>query len=695
MFCLGWCRAWTLIFFNKGVRNALETLLKVLTRLGPLAGLMVSFFLIHFFVFQSMAVGEAASNGWGTGSNANISDALYDLFCLLTTVNHPDTMMWLVDIKPIAFFVIMSYMFFTSIIGLNLLLGIVYGEYVSILNEDLEGEASLRAQMVMTAFEIYTANQDEADAHMTTVDLKAVLEEVVKGDNTMSGEGDENYVEMIVRMIDGKSERGAKTSTQDDRIDREDMHEVVVLFNAPFKFMSANKPARRFKDAIRALENQDDIDAMNELPIDKWCASHPKFYYYVFEQGAGAKCCGLGSLNPWNDKSILVQLRNQWFFFYILFCVFNVADETYDSGALVLLFISGSIQIFYVGIKFVAEIRPWQPYHFFNPIGQDGPANLSNLGLAICLWAEFLTRCNDKDANGNTGCFKTGLQRSSGMATIVFTAAGKFFQVCNFVTETRSVAQLFTAVVRTLPTLGPHFGLFLAIYYGFSGMGIAFFCGMCKQSVLEGGPGYWGQNDTPTAVTQGNNQPANYVMQQAKATSSPWDQTMYGGNPYYYNLNYDGFPNAIASLYVVMIQNNWNVAADGPIEVTNGNFRWFFVVFTVAVAFVMINVLVGAIIDALSAVRDDMAMRDAGDKSDLQQSLESRLTTTVAPSGELYSENWECGDLQLHDELSFDAALTKSFADQSETGESKAMLVEKEATKAALLAELAELKMAK
>ena len=76
----------------------------------------------------------------------------------------------------------------------------------------------------------------------------------------------------------------------------------------------------------------------------------------------------------------------------------------------------------------------------------------------------------------------------------------------------------------------------------------------------------------------------------------------YGGNPYYYNLNYDGFPNAIASLYVVMIQNNWNVAADGPIQVTNGNFRWFFVIFTVSVAFVMINVLVGAIIDALSAV---------------------------------------------------------------------------------------------
>lgn len=197
-------------------------------------------------------------------------------------VNHPDTMMWLVDIKPIAFFVIMSYMFFTSIIGLNLLLGIVYGEYVSILNEDLEGEASLRAQMVMTAFEIYTANQDEANAYMCTTDLKEILAEVTKDDASVQGEGDANYIEMIVRMIDGKSERGASTSTQDNRIDREDMHEVVVLFNAPFRFMPANKPLRRFKDAIKAIEatmteggNNDAQQVRTRTPSDPMPLNRP------------------------------------------------------------------------------------------------------------------------------------------------------------------------------------------------------------------------------------------------------------------------------------------------------------------------------------------------------------------------------------------------------------------------------------
>ena len=37
----------------------------------------------------------------------------------------------------------------------------------------------------------------------------------------------------------------------------------------------------------------------------------------------------------------------------------------------------------------------------------------------------------------------------------------------------------------------------------------------------------------------------------------------------------------------------------------------------------------------------------------------------------------------------------QNFSDQSDTGEAKALLAEKEATKAALLAELAELKMKK
>lgn len=50
------------------------------------------------------------SNCSNFGEYGEIWDALWNLFGLLTTVNHPDVMMWLVDEKWTAFLVIISYM---------------------------------------------------------------------------------------------------------------------------------------------------------------------------------------------------------------------------------------------------------------------------------------------------------------------------------------------------------------------------------------------------------------------------------------------------------------------------------------------------------------------------------------------------------------------------------------------------------
>jgi hypothetical protein len=318
-------------------------------------------------------------------------------------------------------------------------------------------------------------------------------------------------------------------------------------------------------------------------------------------------------------------------------------------------------------------------------------ANYSSTSLFICLWCEWISRCSAMDGAGKSnGCMGPSLVSTTSMFTIAVTAVGKFSQVLAFVTETSSVQLLFRAVLQTLPTLGPHLGLFLAIYYGFAGMGMAFFCGLCKQSVLEGGPGWWGQSTAQRLL--GDNTPSNYTMQNTKAFEVTWDSTMYGGDTYYYNLNYDSFPRAIASLYVVMIQNNWNVAADGPIQVTNGNFRWFFVGFTVMVAWVMINVLVGAIIDSLSAVRDQITLEESGDMDPLRKMLIGRLDSTLTPSGDSYAIKWEVGEVDLHGEVKYDCALTSTFAEEDGETETQDMLDGKLERKKALEAELARLK---
>jgi hypothetical protein len=137
----------------------------------------------------------------------------------------------------------------------------------------------------------------------------------------------------------------------------------------------------------------------------------------------------------------------------------------------------------------------------------------------------------------------------------------------------------------------------------------------------------------------------------------PWGDTNYGGNPYYYNLNYDGFPNAFISLWVVMIMNNWNVAANGPVEVMGIHYRWYFLVYVIMVAFVMINVLVGAIIDALSRVREESMNELKGISDPLETAIIERLSATKAPSGEPYNKHWELGDMPLEGEVRFDAAL--------------------------------------
>jgi len=69
---------------------------------------------------------------------------------------------------------------------------------------------------------------------------------------------------------------------------------------------------------------------------------------------------------------------------------------------------------------------------------------------------------------------------------------------------------------------------------------------------------------------------------------------------------------------MIMIQNNWHVAADGPVQVTSMSFRWFFLLFVIMVPFIMISVLVGAIIDSLSSARAELVKEATGQMDPLE-----------------------------------------------------------------------------
>jgi len=132
-------------------------------------------------------------------------------------------------------------------------------------------------------------------------------------------------------------------------------------------------------------------------------------------------------------------------------------------------------------------------------------------------------------------------------------------------------------------------------------------------------------------------------------------------------LNYNGFAQAIGSLYVVTIQNNWNVAAAVAVDSQKSRgYRWYFFIFTIVNAFVMINVLVGAIIDALDAVRQDSLRKAAGDPDPLEHVITERINSTVGPSGNYYGVTWELGDMPLHGEIRYDAQLCPELFETEE-----------------------------
>jgi len=412
-----------------------------------------------------------------------------------------------------------------------------------------------------------------------------------------------------------------------------------------------------------------EIEQAKEMDIGEWCATYP-YWYRLMHTGAGKQDSDsvFATLNPWYERSYFIQVHNAWFLFYMLYCVFSTSDVTVKAVSGVLLLLSGIFQLIFVLASIMGEARRWQFLHFFNPQSKMAPVNSTNFGLLVCLWVEFLAIAATQEALGEWKA------RDSNKLIITFSAMCKFFQVCNFAVETPSVRLLVYAVAKTLPNLLDQFGLFLAVYYGFAGMGISFYCGLLLRSNADGGPGYWGQNNIPVTGT-------------SPATDTPWGDTPYGGNPYYYNLNYNGYGQAIASLYVVMIQNNWSTAADGPVQVTNENHRWFFVAFTVMVAFVMINVLVGAIIDALNGVREEMLREKQGEHDPLEVVCQQRIDATITPSGGYYGDLWELGDVELYGEVRYDAELCDVFnpdADEAVSNTSAAL----EAEKAKLQAEL-------
>lgn len=191
----------------------------------------------------------------------------------------------------------------------------------------------------------------------------------------------------------------------------------------------------------------------------------------------------------------------------------------------------------------------------------------------------------------------------------------RVFRCVRIVLHVQTFRRMFNATYRVIPAIAPQMMLFILFYYGFAQVGMALFAGCVTEVEANGGPGYWG--------------------------TEPWASTQFGGARYYYNLNFDNMYSAMVTLFMLMIQNNWQVTVDGYVQCTKTrNARLFFFLFNVTVAQVMINIFVGIVLDMFAVFWEDEQSEGSEEITSLYEILIHRLNTSHTHAGELLSDKW-------------------------------------------------------
>lgn len=68
----------------------------------------------------------------------------------------------------------------------------------------------------------------------------------------------------------------------------------------------------------------------------------------------------------------------------------------------------------------------------------------------------------------------------------------------------------------------------------------------------------------------------------------------------YHKINFNDFPNSIVTLYNIFMKNNWQEIANMYlISTSTKNFRWFFIIFLVTTTIVILNLIIGFIVEVI------------------------------------------------------------------------------------------------
>jgi len=174
--------------------------------------------------------------------------------------------------------------------------------------------------------------------------------------------------------------------------------------------------------------------------------------------------------------------------------------------------------------------------------------------------------------------------------------AVRILRVINWNSATSMLARV---IIRSQPTVVPHAAIILTVVFLYDMMGCAMFAGS--------------------------------------------QEFEYGKGEYYYLLNFDTPARGLFTLFMLLMQNNWHVATMGFVHTHPDVELWvklWFVSFNLLVAWIMMNVFVGVLIDTIDMFRRDELKEDTPLKA-LVTRTQKELRHTNTPSGRPWRDTWE------------------------------------------------------
>jgi len=678
-------------YFCTVLRRAFSSLLDVTVKLFPTM-LLVLLSNIGCLFIINLVMGDTsiqALHDSGFGKGANSYDGLWSLYVLMTTANHPDVLMPLVNWRYLTFFIIVAYMVVSNLMLLNLLLAVVSDEYNSHIEWCFKLESNKRLAMLDTAFEalsgimssskygdprrqvatrpsepvLYASELREVlwmvtkhcndDLHKKpSPKLQAAADQVV-GWQKLDFEGDEiEWCNLIIMALC----RGKET------LNNESFRVLTSIYTVNVEMKDWNSLSNRFAAAVEYAESLErEGKALGEIfdqeqsdrtkSIKETCKLREKEEPSYLDESELNLCTSVGHGTVFrstafedNQSASVAEPAGDWKpppLAYLL-----EGKHVWGSCFPKLAYL--------VKHKLRFRLPLWgETYINFDRVSftmialsviaglsvtqlQQHESLLSTVYMVFAVYFTFEVMCQSL-AQSLRWCKHNYIKKPESWVDIASAGLAIYAAVDSVISsgekQAVSTQQLlsFARICRVCYLVKKVRWLAVVVHAMqiaclSAGPQLGLLLIIYEAFIILGIGLFCGK--TTQVVEDGG--PGYWE-------TAPYNTTQYGEDAYYYLLNFDDTFSSFATLFVCMIQNNWMVVVSGFSATTSKYARLYFLAYNIIVATVMMNIFTGVLIDTVQQQREDLDVDSQGNSVShrvrlaLQKWLDNKLTRRRLP----------------------------------------------------------------